>query len=115
MPDWFKSATWGPLIHGGLVWFVTDGLPILLYLQRQVTDQNPNFNWSQFWIGLAAALLTALISAGRNQGAVTLPKTTGEMVKGIQGTGGSVVAATANEIVRNQDTVLVLKPKEDIP
>lgn len=92
----WKSADFGPFAHGISVWLLADGIPVLTYLQDQLTGLNTAFDWSRFTIGLLAAILTAFISAARNKGAMTLDKADGQAVKAIQGTsaGNAMVVTT---------------------
>lgn len=96
MINW-KGANFGPLAHGLLVWLLTDGVPVLTYLQDQLTNQPAHFDFGRFGLGLAAAVLAALLSAARNAGAVSLNTGTTAAVKGIQESGGSVSVATMAE------------------
>lgn len=111
--NWWKSPTWGPAIHGGLVWLVTDGLPVLQYLQGQLTGDTVHFDANRFWLGLAAAFVTALISASRNQGAVSLTTAAGQIVKGVQDDGGQTVMAQARDVVPTNENVIVLRGTGD--
>lgn len=105
----WKSPTWGPIIHGVAVWLVTDGLPVLQYLQGVLTGDTATFDWNRFWLGLGAAVVAALISASRNSGAVTLTEPAGAKVKGIVRDGGMVVVTRADHVVANDETVLIPK------
>lgn len=104
-----KAPNLGPLLHGFAVWLVADGLPILEYLRAQLTGDTANWSWDRFLLGLGAAVVTALISAGRNAGAVELKKDETLWVKGVQQDGGEAVIAQARDVVPNNENVIILR------
>lgn len=101
MMNW-KGPNIGPVLHGLAVWLITDGLPVLQYLQAQLAGETTRWDWNRFLVGLAAAIVAALISASRNQGAVSLNVGTAAAVKGIADAGGSAMVVTVAEPARTE-------------
>jgi len=106
----WKNAELGPWLHGALVWLATDGSEIVIYITNYATGHQTDWNWQFFIMGLIAAIGTAILSAGRNKGAVMLPTVAGDTVKAIQaGDPTAAVVVPAHQVVATNESVIVLR------